>query len=801
MKLKAEILSKNYYDEEKMFGVYEARDMASGTVQSLVGKLPLLIPGEIVEGEVSLNSRENKYSGKMETQWVVRSSLLPSPPTTPDGIRVFLQSGFAHKVGASVAGNMVHTYGRRTIEVLKQLERDVAEYLEKTGSVTIDHLTEDGVRMGEVFHALAKDRKTKHLFAPLTKVTGVGSKVAAYLMSGWIVNRSKHELLLFLFNCGLSSSMAGKVIKALGTKAPEVLRENPYKLLHIIPSVSFSIPDRVAREQGMEANDERRLSALILHVMNSLVFQSGHVCVPDSFLIDRSADFLERTGWTAGRRDVTAVCEHMIASGALPAQSFGGRRYLYTQETMEAERRIAGCTDVLLNEKPHRKLTLKFILEAMSKWERSNRISLDESQKQALVTSLGSSVSILTGGPGTGKTTIMRCARFILGEAGLTVAECAPTGKAARNMSEDSQTIHRLLGLNMDNQSRGEPVTSDFLFADETSMMDVFLGAVTLQAITDGSARVIFVGDIDQLPSVGPGTVLRSMVDSGKIPVSRLDTVHRTEKGGILDFLGFVRNTPAGTPSPLSSFDLPETPGESELSAVLESDGRGENLSARVMEAVRNLIGSGIAPEDIQVLAPMKKGAGGVEALNVMLQKNLNPNASRPELCCETLAFGEKRIWAPGDRVMNIENDYTNDVFNGETGYISSVNRESKSITVTYPELDNKRVQYARDGLDSLLHAYAVTIHKSQGSEYKGVVALFPKESFRMAERALLYTAVSRARKKCVILGDRNTVNQSISTVKHKKRCSLLSGRISGEVPSEIERDQEEEHHRDGLCL
>ncbi len=791
MKIKAEILQKHYYDDDKMFGVYTARDMGTGIVQNLVGKLPMLIPGELVEGEVTENYRENKFSGETETQWVVKSTLLPSPPTTPDGIRIFLQSGFAYKVGPNVAEKMVSKYGRRTIDILKETELNIEKYLERfvfkdnaTGEEisSLDSLLSDGEQTSDALYKIAKDRKTKHLFDPLVKVDGVGARIAANIMAGWINNKAKHELLLFLFTCGLSSAMSGKVIKALGAKAPEVLRENPYKLLHIIPSISFSVPDRVAREHGMEPNDERRLFAMLLHAMNTIVFQFGHTCVPEEFLIKKTMDFVQKTQWIVSEEDIRKACDHLVAANSLTAQIFDGKKYLYTPETISAERKIARGIKTLTREKSHRDLTLKFILSRMSEWEKKSKISLDASQKQALVTCLGSSVSILTGGPGTGKTTIMKCARYILEQAGLTVAECAPTGKAARNMSSGAQTIHRLLGLHMEDQHRGEPVSSDYLFVDESSMMDVFLGAVTMQAITEGSARVVFVGDIDQLPSVGPGTVLHSMIDSGKIPVSRLDTVHRTEKGGVLDFLHFVRNTERGSLSPMSNYPLPsDVTSPSEMCALFSS-GRGEDTAQKVLETVRLLVKTGYHQEDIQVLAPMKNGNAGIKNLNRELQQLLNPNAKNPAYCFETLSFGEKILWAPGDRVMNIENDYTNDVFNGEIGYIKSISREMKSITVVYPELNNKTVQYQKDSIDGLLHAYATTIHKSQGSEYKAVVVVFPRESIHMAERALIYTAISRSRKKCVLMGDEDTANTAISTVKSGKRFSLLKERINGDA-------------------
>lgn len=786
MRIKAEILSKNYYDEEKMFGIYTVRDMDSGIIRDLVGTIPPLIPGEIVEGEVTEGTRYNKYSNSVEKQWKTKSTMLPSMPVTPDAIRIFLQSGFAYKVGPSIAERIVKKHGRNTISILEGVEKDIDRHLRKIGKDSLNETEDDKVyaRIEE----LGKDKRAKRLLSPLTDVRGIGIKMAANLMAGWISNKSKHQLLLFLFNCGLSSSMSGKVIKALGAQAADILRENPYKLLHIIPSIPFSVPDKIAREHGMEPADSRRVAAMLLHVINSVIFQSGHVCVPHESLVKMTAGYSEKTGWPIIKDEIEASCKNMVEANILTAQTYMEKEYIYTPETIQAERRIARSLAVLLGEKPHRELPLKFILEHMTRWEKKTGIKLDESQKTALVSSLSSSVSIITGGPGTGKTTIMKCAKHILEKAGLSIAECAPTGKAARNMSPKAQTIHRLLGLNMDNQLRGNPVENDFLFIDETSMMDIFLGGVTMQAITNGSARVVFIGDIDQLPSVGPGMVLRSMVESGKIPVERLNTVHRMKKGGILEFLHVIRNSSPHDVHVLENVGLPSEPELGSEMCFLDSTGlAGNAVMKKTLDAVKKLLSSGYSVRDIQVLTPMKKGDSGVFALNRELQKLLNRSLENAYQCYETISFGNKVTWAPGDRVMNTENDYDNDVFNGEIGFIISAGTETKSVEVVYPELGNRKVVYSRDRLDSIMHAYASTIHKSQGSEYRAAVVVMPDESAHMSERALIYTAISRAREKCVLIGSPETINRAILTTRTRSRESLLKERIMGEEELESE--------------
>ena len=792
MKLRAEILSKLYYDPEKVWGVYEARDIETGVVQSLVGKLPELIPGEIVEGEVVLNERRNAYTGFTETQWKVKSALIPSPPVTPDGMRAFLGGGFAFRVGPSVAGNMVDTYGRNTLNILEQMESDIESYVKRTGET----LPADPEELSVAMAGLAKAKRSAYLFAPLKKIPGVGNKIAAYIMTGWVNNKARHDLMLFLFSCGLSSAMIGRVIKELGSNAKEILRENPYELLRIIPSVPFRVPDSIAREGGMSPNDDRRLFAMFSHVMNSIIFQFGHICAPEYILQRETAKFAEKTGWAVAPEELISAPDRMIAAQLLADSFHGGTRYIYTPQILRAEKESAAGIRSLLRETPHRALTTKFVLGAMDKWERKNKVQLDEVQRQALLTCLGSSISILTGGPGTGKTTIMRCARAILDEAELDVVECAPTGKAARNMSEDASTIHRLLELTPDDEQdgymRGVPVKSDYVFVDESSMMDGPLGAAVIGAIHAGSARVVFVGDADQLPPVGPGAVLRDMIDSGEIPVSRLSSVYRTKQGGILDFLHSLRNAPKNEGASIKVDWLAERnlPSRLDLSSGNEvfglfDRGDGAGVADGVMEAVKGLVKSGRSPLDIQVMAPMKRGEAGVRALNERLQKLLNPNSHSKDWCMETVSFGETVLWAPDDRVINVKNDYQNNVFNGEIGYVKSVDKGTRAVTVIYPELNNQTVRYERDSLDSLLHAYAITIHKSQGSEYKLAVIALPKESRIMAERALLYTAASRARERCVIVGDRDTVNLAATTVKNRRRVSLLRERIAGEEISE----------------
>lgn len=787
MYLQAQVERQVYYDSESSFGVYDVKELSTGKIQSLVGVLPDLLPGEIVEGEVIEQTRYNPYMKENELQWKAQGSMLPTLPVTEHAIEQFIAGGFAQNVGPFVASNLVRHYGEDTLNILGSLEDSVLAVFSEEIDTDNLHAFQDAVAKW------GKKKSGKTVLQPLLDVPGVGPKTAAYLIAGWIHNKAKRDVMLFLYNCRLTSSMAGKVIKKLGFSAPDILRENPYVLLEIIPSLPFSIPDKIARAHGMAANDIRRIEALITHVSNILTWNAGHVCVPKTILHEASCNFADKMRWTINAEDLSRGLDAMIESKSLIEQEAENKQYIYTPTFFQCETESAEKLCSLMTSN-HTFVTIpkeriKILLE---EWSRKTNITLDESQKKAVYLCLKNPVCILTGGPGTGKTTLLNAIKHILRHSGHTYTECAPTGKAARNMSQQAQTIHRLLQLRPDSDlpdmyTSHEDIDSDVVFVDESSMVDIQLFSSLLQSISVGT-HIVFVGDADQLPSVGPGAVLQHMLSSQKIPCAVLDTVHRQKYGGIIENANIIRTIQPYTSSPIQKLHYTSTmTPDSEF--ALRTARNDAQIVSEIDSAIGILYQQGFDPlRDIQVMAPMRKGDAGIYALNAHLQSLLNPNIRISGKNFQTMHFGQKVLWAEQDRIMNVKNDYDNEVFNGEIGFISQVDSKEKTILVNYPDI-NTCVTYARENLDSLLHAYAITIHKSQGSEYPCVIMALPRAAYRMMFKNLVYTGVTRARKKCMIVGDPGSISKALTNIRQNTRCSLLSYNLCQCFPNEISLD------------
>lgn len=654
MYLQAQVERQIYYDSESSFGVYDVKELSTGKIQSLVGVLPDLLPGEIVEGEVIEQTRYNPYMKENELQWKAQGSMLPTLPVTEHAIEQFIAGGFAQNVGPFVASNLVRHYGADTLNVLGSLENSVlAVFSEEIDTENLNTFQDAVAKWG-------KKKSGKAVLQPLLDVPGVGPKTAAYLLAGWIHNKAKRDVMLFLYNCRLTSSMAGKVIKKLGLNAPDILRGNPYVLLQIISSLPFSIPDKIARTHGMAANDIRRVEALITHVSNILTWNAGHVCVPKTMLIEASFNFADKMRWVIGAEDLSRGLDAMIQSKSLIEQEAENEQYIYTPTFFKCETASAEKLCSLMTSN-HTFVTIpkeriKILLE---EWSRKANITLDESQKKAVYLCLENPVCILTGGPGTGKTTLLNAIKHILRHSGHTYTECAPTGKAARNMSQHAQTIHRLLQLRPDSYDMYAPqeqINSDVVFVDESSMVDIQLFSSLLQSIPIGT-HVVFVGDADQLPSVGPGAVLQHMLSSQKIPRAILDTVHRQKHGGIIENANIIRTMQPYTSSPIQKLHYTSTmTPDSEFALRLSHN--DAQIVSEIDSAIGILHQQGFDPlRDIQVMAPMRKGDAGIYALNAHLQALLNPNIRISGKNFQTMHLGQKVLWAEQDRVMNVKND------------------------------------------------------------------------------------------------------------------------------------------------
>jgi exodeoxyribonuclease V alpha subunit len=653
-------------------------------------------------------------------------------PTTVEGIQAYLSSGLIKGLGPKLARRLTDHFGAQTLEVI--------------------------------------DKEPERLY----EVPGLGSVRVRKILEAWEEQRAIKEVMLFLKSHGVSTHLAVKIYKAYGGEAIPLLREDPYRLTEEIFGVGFVTADRLARSLGIAPDSPQRLRAGIAHVLREAM-DEGHVYLPRPELIRRASRLL---GVEAAQ--VEAVLEETSQPEEAPI-----RREVFAddegEEGMEAiylaplYRSEVGAAECLRHLLAHPGPDLLSALsqdfhELLRQVEEETGLRYSEEQQEALRRALEQKVLILTGGPGTGKTSTVRGLIHLFEGLELEVALASPTGRAAKRMEEatgrSAQTLHRLLEYSPQwGFQRGEhfPLEADVVIVDEASMIDLFLMYALLRALRP-EARLILVGDADQLPSVGPGRVLWDLIDSEKIPVIQLTEIFRQAQGSLI-----VQNAhrinqgefPSLSPDPEGDFLFLEASDPQEAARLAE-EWVCEVLPERY----------GYHPmDDIQVLSPTYRGEAGVDSLNQALQARLNPNPA------QALAFGGRRF-PLGDKVMQIRNDYDKEVFNGDIGRIVAVDPEELKLEVLYP--GRGRVSYAQEDLDELVPAYAITVHKSQGSEYPCVVLLLLKQHYLLLQRNLLYTAVTRARERVVVVGSKQAVAMAVGNDKPIQRYTRLAQRLKG---------------------
>lgn len=587
----------------------------------------------------------------------------------------------------------------------------------------------------------------------LQEIGGIGPARAEALAAAWAADAGTRGLTILLRGLGVSARLVQRIRERFGDEAYDVVTRRPYHLAETIRGIGFLLADRLARTQGLPPDDPARVQAAVLHVLRRTT-DDGH-CYVGLDDLERGLSRLDVP--TAGLADaVDAVRGRgtLIELGGTP------RRFT-TPELDEAEAAVAGHLRTRAVQ------AHPVADDAIDDAERFAGVTLDPSQRAAVAQALGHGVAVITGGPGTGKTTLVRVLLRVVVERGETWALASPTGRAARRLAEatgqEAATVHRLLGYQPGaggfQHHEAEPLEVDGVLVDEASMVDVVLMAALVRALPP-DARLVLVGDADQLPSVGPGQVLRDLVDSGRLPVARLDTVHRQDaRSGILVA---ARETHAGR-----AFVSGERAGYDDVFLV-ERDAP-EDVVATLLEVVtRRLPAKGHHPlDDVQVLTPTRKGPLGTAALNEALQAALNPDG--PEL----KALG--RTWRRGDKVMCTKNRYDVSVFNGDVGRIEAV--DAAGLTIRF---DDAEVPWPREQLDLLDHGYAVTVHKSQGSEYPAVVLLLHAAHGILLRRNLVYTALTRAKAFLCLVGQRSALERALRRSGDDRRRTTLGERLAG---------------------
>lgn len=612
----------------------------------------------------------------------------------------------------------------------------------------------------------------------LGDVKGIGKKRAESIVKAYAEQQSIRKIMVFLHKVGLSANRAKKVHAKYGDSAVEKIMDNPYILCKDIWGVGFSTADAVAIKQGVAPDSEYRIRAGIAHVLREAESQ-GSCGLPVDMVLDRASELL-----TIDYDAIRTCIDYEVQGEQLVRDTADGVSCLFLPVVHANEKYIA--KRLLEHSKRVPARPVPNLDERINDAQVELDITLEQYQLEAVRVALCSNVCVLTGGPGTGKTTITKVILHVLMDAGITgICLTAPTGKAAKRASEATGfvalTVHRTLEFGKEGgfkRNEKNPLEADVLGSDESSMLDVSLMASVMRALTPAT-RLLIIGDVDQLPSVGPGKVLADIIDSGAIPTVRLRAIFRQAAKSDI-----IRNAHA-----INSGEMPDIGWRdgsdfcfTDISPKDKNDEAEkkhcrEEIEAEVLRLARDMYKLGFDPiRDVQVLSPMRRGMLGVENLNYKLQAILNPH---PAATLEV--FGA--MWGTGDKVMQIKNNYDRNVFNGDIGYIVEIDQAARIIMVDF---DGNLVPYRSADMEELRLAYAFTIHKSQGSEFPVVIMLLASEHWTMLKRNLFYTGVTRARKLCVVVGQKMAARIAVQTAQNDERYSRLKEWLRAGIPADV---------------
>ncbi|ARU60446.1 hypothetical protein CBW65_04695 [Tumebacillus avium] len=657
-------------------------------------------------------------------------------PVTPDAILKFLSSGMIKGLGPKTAKKLVEEFGTATLQVIEtEPER-------------------------------------------LLEIEGIGQKKAEGIAQGLREQMGVQSVMVYLSSRGITPSIAAKIYKRYGNEALDVLRSNPYRLVDEVHGIGFKTADKLALQLGLPPESPGRLRAALKHVLRQGA-DEGHVFLPERELFAKAEALLGSATRDALPAMLQALAEERSGGVIVEkADSAGAQRLVYLTGFYFAELKSAEKIRTLMNGAVQIAMEEGEVQDEerlITEIEAEQGMELAPLQRQAVAAVLRERLVIITGGPGTGKTTTVKAMIAALERQGVTPTLAAPTGRAAKRMTEstgvEAKTLHRLLeyamvegeGLRFQRDEEN-PLEGAVFIIDEASMIDQLLFFQLLRALPSG-ARLVLCGDIDQLPSVGAGRVLQDLIESGEVTVVRLETIFRQAQESLI-----VKNAHR-----INHGLLPEVAKDGDFFFIEE--GRPDALLSLVLDlAARRLPGfiKGDPVEDIQVLVPMRRGSVGVEALNEALQTALNPaGAEKPELT------HSGRILRVGDKVMQTKNNYTKEVFNGDVGRVAALDAEEGELTVVYPDdKEPRHITYALTELDELSLAYAVTVHKSQGSEYPCVILPVVMQHRVMLQRNLIYTGVTRAKKLVVLVGTKPALQTAVRSQDGQRRYTRLAERI-----------------------
>ena len=727
-----------FFNEENGWAVIRIKATGHRDLVTVVGSLPQVNAGEWV-------TAQGKWIQDREYGLQFRADVLVStPPTTLEGIAKYLGSGLIKGIGP--------VYAKKMVEKFKETIFDVIE----TTS------------------------------ARLQEIDGIGPKRRKKIKEAWAEQKVIRQIMVFLHSNGVSTSRAVRIYKTYGEDAIEKVRENPYGLAKDIRGIGFKTADVIAQKLGIPVDSILRACAGLSHVLLEAT-DNGHCALPLETLKDEAGKLL-----LVDEKVVDQALQKTLADGDLVEEKIGDRQLIFLPRLKRAEEGIAGRIKSL-SALPSNHPPID-IEKAIAWCQEKTGKELAPTQKEAVKQALSSRILIITGGPGVGKTTLVNAILLILRAKKVECLLCAPTGRAAKRLGETTgmvaKTIHRLLEVNPATgaftRNESNPLECDLLVVDECSMVDVPLMNNLLRALP-ANASLMLVGDVDQLPSVGPGMVLGDLIKSGVVPVVRLTEVFRQASNSRI----------ITTAHRINQGLMPENTSNNPESDFFFIDRDTERITATLLEMVKTRIPAKFHFDpirDVQVICPMNRGSLGIRELNGQLQNALNPVKSDEPIV-------EKFGWQfrAGDKVMQTENNYDKEVFNGDIGQIAKIDPLEKEVTVQF---DGRDVLYDYGELDEVSLAYAITVHKSQGSEFPAVVIPLAMQQYLLLQRNLVYTGLTRGRKLVVVIGQKKALAVAVRNNKTDQRFSGLLERLTGSEhdtkSSPTQWDDGDENNADG---
>ncbi len=698
-----------FHSEEDGFTVLRLNARGHSKIVTLVGTCPDISSGQWIDASGKF-VKDDKHGMQFRASYITVSE-----PKSLDGIEKYMASGMIPGIGEVYAKRLVEHFGENVFEVIDN----------------------DPMR--------------------LLEVEGIGQSRLEKIIDAWKEQKKIREIMVYLHQHGIATAKAIRIYKAYGANAIKILNENPYRLARDMHGIGFLGADKISQNLGIEKTAMIRVGAGIAHVLTEAT-KDGHCGLPQQEMLDAASNLLE-----VPMEFIREALEKEIRSESLVNVSVDGTSCVFLSKLLYAERSIAYHLR-RINTTPKRWPSID-IEKAIDWVEKKIGFKLSQSQIDAVTQTIRSKAMVITGGPGVGKTTIVDSIVRIVTAKKLSVLLCAPTGRAAKRMSEatgmEAKTIHRMLEFDPKNglfvRNEDYPLKCDLLIVDECSMIDTPLMRSLLKAIPDRCGLLI-IGDIDQLPSVGPGQVLADIIRSDYLRICELTEVFRqmAESRIIIN----AHRINAGS---MPELENPQTDEDFYFIPVEDANQAVERVIALASRRIPQKFGFDPI-RDIQVLCPMNNGPAGTRALNIDLQSVLNPSSgAKIERSGNT--------YAPGDKVMQVINDYDKEIFNGDIGIIESLTSQGKGLIVDF---DGRLVPYEQKELDLLVPAYATTIHKSQGSEYPAVILLLLKQHFMMLRRNLLYTGVTRGKQLVVLVGQKQAIEIALKNSSRFSRWSKL---------------------------